>query len=94
VAYKLAFKNSAWAEWQALDGAVRAQFKKVLLRRLEEPHVLSAKLSDLPNCYKIKLRALGYRLVYQVSDTEVTVTVITVGKRERNKVYTTAKSRL
>ena len=94
MAYKLAFKNSAWAEWQALDGAVRAQFKKVLLRRLEEPHVLSAKLSDLPNCYKIKLRALGYRLVYQVSDTEVTVTVITVGKRERNKVYTTAKSRL
>jgi mRNA interferase RelE/StbE len=94
VAYKLAFKNSAWAEWQALDGAVRAQFKKVLLRRLEEPHVLSAKLRDLPNCYKIKLRALGYRLVYQVSDTEVTVTVITVGKRERNKVYTTAKPRL
>jgi len=94
VAYKLAFKNSAWAEWQALDGAVRAQFKKVLLRRLEEPHVLSAKLRDLPDCYKIKLRALGYRLVYQVSDTEVTVTVITVGKRERNKVYTTAKSRL
>lgn len=94
MAYKLAFKNSAWAEWQALDGAVRAQFKKVLLRRLEEPHVLSAKLSDLPNCYKIKLRALGYRLVYQVSDTEVTVTVITVGKRERNKVYTTAKTRL
>ena len=94
MAYKLAFKNSAWAEWQALDGAVRAQFKKVLLRRLEEPHVLSAKLRDLPDCYKIKLRALGYRLVYQVSDTEVTVTVITVGKRERNKVYTTAKSRL
>lgn len=94
MAYKLAFKNSAWAEWQALDGAVRAQFKKVLLRRLEEPHVLSAKLRDLPNCYKIKLRALGYRLVYQVSDTEVTVTVITVGKRERNKVYTTAKPRL
>jgi mRNA interferase RelE/StbE len=43
--------------------------------------------------YKIKLRQLGYRLVYSVSDTTVTVIVLAVGKRNRNEVYDLALSR-
>jgi mRNA interferase RelE/StbE len=35
----------------------------------------------MPDCYKIKLRAAGYRLVYQVEDKTVTVIVVAVGKR-------------
>jgi mRNA interferase RelE/StbE len=42
----------------------------------------------------IKLRQLGYRLVYQVDDNIVTITVIAVGKRERNAVYQAALQRL
>jgi mRNA interferase RelE/StbE len=48
----------------------------------------------MPDCYKIKLRSSGYRLVYQVIDERVVVIVIAVGKRERSDVYDAAKSRL
>ncbi len=37
--------------------------------------------------YKIKLKASGYRLVYEVVEEEVYVLVIAVGKRDKNLVY-------
>lgn len=94
MSYELAFKQSALQEWRKLDGSIRTQFKKKLAERLEEPHVPSARLSGGQNLYKIKLRQLGYRLVYQVDDGIITVTVIAVGKRERNTVYQAALKRL
>jgi mRNA interferase RelE/StbE len=48
----------------------------------------------LPDCYKIKLRRNGYRLVYQVIDQEVMVFVVAVDKREREQVYRKAAERL
>lgn len=48
----------------------------------------------MPNCYKIKLRSIGFRLVYQVTDQELIVTVVAVDKRERNEAYRTARERL
>jgi mRNA interferase RelE/StbE len=48
----------------------------------------------MPDCYKIKLRQAGYRLVYRVDDDTVFVTVIAVGKRDKNGVYETAMTRL
>ncbi|MCX8085456.1 MAG: type II toxin-antitoxin system RelE/ParE family toxin [Rhodocyclaceae bacterium] len=68
-------------------------FKKKLAERLEHPRVPSAKLSGHPNRYKIKLASAGYRLVYEVRETEAVVVVIAVGKRERNLVYTLAAKR-
>jgi mRNA interferase RelE/StbE len=50
-------------------------------------------LSGYPNRYKIKLRCIGYRLVYEVVDDEVVVIVIAVGRRENNAVYDDANSR-
>ena len=50
------------------------------------------KLKGMPDCYKIKLRAAGYRLVYEVVDERLVVTVVAVGKREKSKVYTTAST--
>lgn len=41
-----------------------------------------------------ELRAAGYRLVYDVVDQQLIVTVIAVGKRERGKVYGSASNRL
>ena len=92
--YSLQFLPSALKEWKALGGNVRDQFKKTLLARLEAPHVPSAKLSGMPDCYKIKLRAAGYRLVYRVDDAVVTVVVVAVGRRDRNLVYKIAAGRL
>jgi mRNA interferase RelE/StbE len=48
----------------------------------------------MKDCYKIKLRSAGYRLVYQVRDSELVVSVIAVGKRERHAVYKAAVKRI
>jgi mRNA interferase RelE/StbE len=92
--YELKFLESALKEWQRLDATVRTQLKKKLAERLEHPHVASARLSGMPDCYKIKLAALGYRLVYCVIDGELVVVVIAVGKREASKAYQVASQRL
>ncbi|HIF9176697.1 TPA: type II toxin-antitoxin system RelE family toxin [Photobacterium damselae] len=92
--YRLAIKEEAQKEWKKLNTNIQMQFKKKLVERLENPHVLASKLSNLPNCYKIKLRSAGYRLVYEVRDKDIVVIVIAVGKRERNEVYKTAIKRL
>ncbi|MEZ5716738.1 MAG: type II toxin-antitoxin system RelE/ParE family toxin [Paracoccaceae bacterium] len=47
----------------------------------------------MPGSYKIKLRASGYRLVYRVEDTRVTIMVIAIGKREGSAVYRAAAHR-
>ncbi|EJL6289683.1 type II toxin-antitoxin system RelE/ParE family toxin [Vibrio cholerae] len=92
--YKLEFKKSALKEWKKLAVPLQQQFKKKLIERLENPHVPSAKLSGAENIYKIKLRHPGYRLVYQVENDIIVVTVLAVGKRERSEVYTKALQRL
>jgi mRNA interferase RelE/StbE len=93
MAYKLRFHELAWAEWQTLDGSIKVPLKKKLLERLEAPRVPSAALSGMADCYKIKLRQAGYRLIYRVDDNVVTVTAIAVGKRDKLAVYDTATQR-
>lgn len=94
MSYKLTFKSKALKEWRKLDTSVREQFKKKLLQRIESPRIEAARLSGLDHCYKIKLRAAGYRLVYEVRDEVLIVTVVAVGKTERNCVYKAAEKRL
>ena len=78
--YELEFKKSALKEWKKLGATIQLQFKKKLTGILENPHIESAKLSGGNELYKIKLRQAGYRLVYEVTDEIITVTVISVGK--------------
>ena len=73
---------------------MREPLKKKLTERLNNPRVPAAALSGVPDCYKIKLLRVGYRLVYLVEDETVFVTVIAVGKRDKLKVYDAAKTRL
>ena len=93
MSFDLQFLPSALKEWQKLGSTVREQFKKKLTERLEAPRVPGDALHGLEQHYKIKLRSSGYRLVYRVEDQSVTVTVVAVGKRERNDVYKTAAAR-
>jgi mRNA interferase RelE/StbE len=90
----LEFVESALKEWRKLSPGIREQLKKKLIERLEHPHVTSARLHGMPDCYKIKPRAAGYRLVYQVQDKVLIVTVVAVGKREKGLAYLLAKKRL
>jgi mRNA interferase RelE/StbE len=92
--FKLRFHALALKEWRALDSSVREPLKKKLAERLENPRVPAAALHGMPDCYKIKLHSLGYRLVYRVENDEVFVTVLATGKRDKSKVYGTAMKRL
>jgi mRNA interferase RelE/StbE len=85
--YKLKFLPSAQKEWDKLDNSIKRIIKKKLEKVLENPCIPANALCNLPNCYKIKLRNLGYRLVYQVEEAEVTVYVVSVGKRDKQEVY-------
>jgi len=94
MAYLLDFDERALKEWRKLGSTVREQLKKKLAEVLESPRIEANKLRGMPDCYKIKLRFSGYRLVYQVIDEKVVVFVISVGKRERSEVYSEAVKRI
>jgi mRNA interferase RelE/StbE len=91
--YELAFLPAALTEWKQLDGSVREVLKKKLAERLVNPHVPAARLHGMKDCYKIKLRDAGYRLVYEVRDNVLVLLVVAVGKRERDAVYKAAAKR-
>ena len=91
--YELGFLEEALKEWGKLHNNTREQFKAKLAERLNNPRVPASKLSGHKDRYKITLRSVGYRLVYEVRDSEVIVIVVAVGKRERNAVYKAAAGR-
>lgn len=94
MSYRLLFRVEAKKEWDKLDATIKSHFKKKLAERLEIPRVESTRLNGMKNCYKIKLRSAGFRLVYQVRDDELIVSVVAVGKRERHAVYKSASKRI
>jgi mRNA interferase RelE/StbE len=94
MSYSLEFHPKALKEWHKLNSTIKEQFKKKLAERLENPKVEADKLSGYDNLYKIKLRSLGYRLAYQVKDDIIVVYVLSVGKREKNKIYNNLENRL
>lgn len=94
--YRLVFDDRALKEFRKLDKALREQAKKKLKERQANPRVESDRLSKHPDCYKIKLRNAGFRLVYQVRDQQIVIVVIAVGKRDSGKrdVYSTLEDRI
>lgn len=92
--YSLDFDALALKEWQKLGNTIRQQLKKKLVEILNNPRIEANRLHGLPDCYKIKLRSSGYRLVYQVIDHEVVVFVVAVDRREREQAYRKAAERL
>ena len=91
--YKLKFLPSALKEWKKLAPPIQKQFKKKLKERLSNPRNTASQLRGFKDVYKIKLRSVGYRLVYEVDDAEIIIYVIAVGKRERGLVYSKAENR-
>ena len=86
--YTVKFRDDALKEWLKLDKSIQQQFAKKLKKCSENPHIPSAKLRGLKDCYKIKL------LVYQVIDDMLIIAVVAVGKRERSNVYNLASERM
>lgn len=94
--YRLVFDDRALREFRKLDPVLQDQARKKLRERLEHPRVEGDRLSRHADCYKIKLRKAGYRLIYQVKDAEIVVLVIAIGKRDSNRkdVYAMLEGRL
>jgi mRNA interferase RelE/StbE len=93
MSYELGFLDSALKEWRKLDANTRAVFKNKLAERCETPRVPSAQLSGHKDRYKIKLRGVGYRLVYEVKYADILIVVVAIGRRDRNEVYKSAEAR-
>ena len=92
--YKLIYTKLSKKEWNKLGSTITEQFKKKLKERLENPKVQKDKLSGYSNIYKIKLRSSGFRLVYEAIEDKIIVLVLTVGKRENDKVYKDLEDRV
>ncbi|KQB52039.1 addiction module toxin RelE [Pseudomonas endophytica] len=92
--YTLEFVIEAKKELSKLDKVLQVQLLKKLKSRLLSPRVPAAKLSNMHDCYKIKLRASSLRRVYEVIDDRLVVLVLGVGKRDDNAAYVAAKKRL
>ncbi|RRE93822.1 type II toxin-antitoxin system RelE/ParE family toxin, partial [Klebsiella pneumoniae] len=75
--YTVKFREDALKEWQKLDKSIQQQFAKKLKKCCDE-HISSAKLRGIKDCYKIKLRASGFRPVYQVIDDQLIIAVVAV----------------
>jgi mRNA interferase RelE/StbE len=83
------------AEWKSLDGSVKENLKKLLAKRLDNPHAPGGELhGELSGHYKIKLDKQRVRLVYAVEDDVLIVMVISVDRREDSIVYKSAMSRM
>ena len=96
MSYSIEIFPSALREWKKLDPDIRRQVVRKLESLREQPRVPAARLSGMPDCYKIKLRNKGYRIVYQVIDSRLVIVVIAAAKRDSGKrdVYDTAMQRL
>ncbi|AVT56762.1 type II toxin-antitoxin system RelE family toxin [Pectobacterium versatile] len=94
MSYRVKFREDALKEWLKLDKAIQQQFAKKLKKCCENPHIPAATLRGMKDCYKIKLRASGFRLVYEVIDDILVIAVVAVGKRERSGVYHLASERM
>jgi mRNA interferase RelE/StbE len=94
--YSIEILPSARREWKKLDHDIKAQVVRKLEQLRANPHVPSARLSDLPDCYKIKLRSKGYRIVYRVIDERLVILIVAAGKRDagKNDIYSVASQRI
>lgn len=91
--YYLEYLPKALKKWNKLDITIKKQFYKKLQERLKNPKVQKDQLSGYANIYKIKLKSSGFRLAYEVKEDEIIVLVLSVGKRENNKVYNNLKNK-
>jgi mRNA interferase RelE/StbE len=93
--YKIVFLMDAQKDWDKLDNSIKKQFANIIENKIKHnPKIIKNRLRGLEDCYKIKLKSSGYRLVYQVLDKIITVSVIAVGRRDKDIAYDSAEVRL
>jgi mRNA interferase RelE/StbE len=86
--YQIMFSSTALRSFNKLDNSQKLQVVKALDRRRHNPHISGARLrGGLAGNYKIKLQALGLRIVYSVDDSKLVILIRAIGKRENDEIY-------
>lgn len=104
MAYKVEFDSRAIDDLFKIDASSKKVILKTINRVAENPlpraeggygWPLGNKHGmNLTNLLKIKLRGMGYRVVYQLKRTETAMEIIVVGVRADEEVYRMAYERL
>lgn len=93
--YRVLLTKESRKEWDKIDHSIQKLFRKKLSSIVLNPIVINNRLhGKLSNCYKIKFKRPGYRLVYEVRSQTIVLIVWAVDKRDDDKVYDSAISRL
>ncbi len=82
--YSLLFLNSAKKEFKKLDVSAQKLIKKKLIILAENPELVKNNIKPLKGEYrgKFRLRVHQYRIVFQIKDDELIITIIRVGHRK------------
>lgn len=96
MSYAIEILPSARREWKKLDPDIKQQALRKLAALADDPHIPAARLHGWKNCYKIKLRSKGYRIIYHVVDDRLVIIIVAAQKRDagKNDVYHAAETRI
>lgn len=97
--YTLIWYDEAKKEYKKLDGNQRIQVDKGLerIRRrgINSGKSLAKKKYNLSNCYEIKMKRLGLRIVFKEKKNKIEIVeIIAVRKRSDNEVFEETAKRL
>ncbi|HFG4561757.1 type II toxin-antitoxin system RelE/ParE family toxin [Acinetobacter baumannii] len=82
MSYELEFTKTALKKFDKLNPKIAEQFIHKLEAILDNPKIPKNKLRGSIDLYKIKLKSVGYRLVYQVKDDAIIILVLDVDRRD------------
>ena len=82
--YSLHFLTSAKKELAKLDSVTQKNIKEKLIILTENPEVLKNNIKALKGKYKgkFRLRVHQYRVIFQIKENELIVTIIRIGHRK------------
>ena len=102
--YKVMYDELAIEDLKALDGSVKQRIVNAIAKVAQNPlprqeggmgWPLGNKQGiNLANFLKIKMRGIGYRVVYELHRTEKSMEIIIISVREDNEVYKEAYKRI
>ena len=82
--YSLLFLSSAKKEFKKLDTSAQKLIRKKLIVLSENPELVKNNIKPLKGEYrgKFRLRVHQYRIIFQIKDDELIITILRVGHRK------------
>lgn len=82
--YQLVFLNSAKKEFKKLDFVVQKSIKEKLILLSTNPDTLKNNIKSLKGEFKgkFRLRINQYRIIFQIKNNELIITIIAIGHRK------------